>query len=98
MGKCSTLDKKEKGFVLFSSIPSKDTTGAHERLRLACKNGETILENEDAVSQILNVLDNIYKRDDLSLTFETWSTIIKLRKKDTDSMAQFITMTGMYNL
>ena len=27
--KCSTLDKKEKGFVLFSSIPSKDTTGAH---------------------------------------------------------------------
>ena len=74
--KCSTLDKNEKGFVLFSSIPSKDTTGAHEMLRLACKNGEIILENEDAVSQILKVLDNIYKRDDLSLTFETWSTFI----------------------
>ena len=88
--KCSTLDKKEKGFVLFSSIPRKDTT--HERLRLACKNGGIILENEDAVSQILKVLDNIYKRDDLSLTFGTWSTFIKLiRQKDTDSMAQFIT-------
>ena len=67
--KCSTLDKKENGFVLFSSIPSKDTTGAHERLRLACKNGKIILENEDAVSQILKVLDKIYKRDDLSLNF-----------------------------
>ena len=33
----------------------------------------------------------MYKRDDLSLTFETWSTLIKFRKKDTDSMAQFIT-------
>ena len=83
--------QKEKGFVLFSSIPSKDTTGTHERLKLACKNGEIISENEDAVSQILKVLDNICKRDDLSLTFETWSTFIKLRKKDTDSMAQFIT-------
>ena len=80
--------------MLFSSVPSKGTTCAHERLRLACKNGEIILENEDAVSQILKVLENIYKRDDLSLTFETWSTFIKLRKKDTDSMAQFITMTG----
>ena len=89
--KCSTLDKKEKGFVLFSSIPSKDTTGAPERLRLACKSGEIILENEDAVSQIFKVLDKIYKRDDLSLTFETWSTFIKLRKWDTGSMAQFIT-------
>ena len=89
--KCSTLDKKEKSFLLFSSIPSKDTTGAHERHRLACKNGEIVLENEDAVTQILKVLDNIYKRDDLSLTFETWSTFIKFRKKDTDSMAQFIT-------
>ena len=39
-GKCSTLDKKEKLFVLSSSISSKDTAGAHERLRLACKNGE----------------------------------------------------------
>ena len=47
-GKRSTLDKKEKGFVLFSSIPSKDTTGAHERLRLACENGEIISENENA--------------------------------------------------
>ena len=94
MGKCSILDKKEKGFVLFSSIPSKDTTGAHERFRLASKNGEIILKNEDVVSQILKVLDRIYKRDDLSLTFETWSTFMKLRKKDTDSMAQFITMTG----
>ena len=43
------LMKKEKGFVLFSSIPSKDTTGAHQRLRLACKNEEMKLENEDAV-------------------------------------------------
>ena len=44
------------------------------------------------MSQILKVLDNIYKRDDLSLTFETWSSFIKLRKKDTDSnMSQFIT-------
>ena len=78
--------------MLFSSIPSKNTTGAHERLRLACKNGEIILENDDAVtravSQILKVLDNIHKRDDLSLTFETWSSFIKLRKKDTDSMVQ----------
>ena len=43
------------------------------------------------LSQISKVLDKIYKRDDLSLTFETWSTFVKLRKKDTDSMAQFIT-------
>ena len=89
--KCSTLDLKEKGFVLFSLIPSKDTTGVHERLRLACKNGEIKLENEDAISQILKVLNKIYKIDDLSLTFETWSTFIKRRKKDADSMAQFIT-------
>ena len=67
--KCSRLDKKEKGFVLFSSIRSKDTTGAHERLRLACKNGEIKLENEDAVSQTLKVLDNIYKRDDFKFDF-----------------------------
>ena len=90
----NVVQKKEEGFVLFSSIPSKDTTGAHERLRLACKNGKIILKNkehEDSVSQIFKVLDKIYKRDDLSLTFETWSTVIKLRKKKTDSMAQFIT-------
>ena len=92
--KCNTFDKKEKGLVLFGSVPSKDTAGAHERLRLACKNGEIISENDNAVSQILKVLDNIYKRDDLSLTFETWSTFIKLRKKDSDSIALFITMTG----
>ena len=83
--KCSTLDKKKKGFVLFSSILSKDTADAHERLRLACKNGEIISENEDVVSQILKVLDKICKKDDLSLTFETWSTFIKFRKKDTDN-------------
>ena len=29
-----------EGFVLFSSISSKDTTGAQERIRLACKNGD----------------------------------------------------------
>ena len=51
--KCSTLDMK--GFVSFSSISSKDTTGAHEKLRLACKNGEIKSENEDTVSQILKV-------------------------------------------
>ena len=51
-----------KGFVSFSSISSKDTTGAHEKLRLACKNGEIKSENEDTVSQILKVLDKIYKR------------------------------------
>ena len=48
-----------KYFVFFSSIPTKDTTDAHERFRLACKNGKIVLENEDAVSQILKVLDKI---------------------------------------
>ena len=89
--KCTTVDKKEKGFVLFSSIPHKDTTGAHERLRLACKNKEITLESDDAVKQILKVLDKVYKKDDLSLTFETWSTFIRLRRKDTDNMVQYIT-------
>ena len=89
--KCTTVDKKEKGFVLFSSNPHKDTTGAHERLRLACKNKEITLESDDAVKQILKVLDKVYKKDDLSLTFETWSAFIRLRKKDTDNMVQYIT-------
>ena len=89
--KCTTVDMKEKGFVLFSSIPHKDTTGAHERLRLACKNKEITLESDDAVKQILKVLDKVYKKDDLSLTFETWSTFIRLRRKDTDNMVQYIT-------
>ena len=89
--KCTTVDKKEKGFVLFSSIPHKDTTGAHERLRLACKNKEITLESDDAVKQILKVLDKVYKKDDLSLTFETLSTFIRLRRKDTDNMVKYFT-------
>ena len=41
MGKiCSILYKKEKGFALFSLILNRDITGTHERLTLACKNGE----------------------------------------------------------
>ena len=67
-------------------MPSKETTGAYERLGLACKNGEIRLKNKDVVSQILKLLDNVYKRDNFSLTFESWSTFIKLRKKDTDTV------------
>ena len=49
------------------------------------------MESDDAVKQILKVLGKVYKKDDLSLTFETWSTFIRLRRKDTDNIVQYIT-------
>ena len=81
-------EKRRRGFLLYSVLPAEK--GVNEKVRLAMQNGEISINDDDAVSQIFGVLDKWYKKDDLSVVCEAWSSYKNLQKKDDESMDQFL--------
>ena len=86
--KFTQTEKARQGFALYSTLPNE--SGVNEKIRLAMQNEEIKIDEEDSVDQIFGILDKWYKKDDLSVVCEAWSTYKNLSKKETDTMDQFL--------
>ena len=54
--------------------------GVGEKLTVATQNGEIDLFGSQGAEQILQVLDRSFKKDDLSIVCEVWSTFIATQR------------------
>ena len=62
-----------------------------KKVRLAMQNGEiNISPRKMPLTKFFGVLDKFYKKDDLSVVCEAWSSYKNLQKKDCDTMEQFL--------
>ena len=59
--------------------------------KLTAQNGEIDLFCSKGAEQILQVLYRSFKKDDLSIVFEVWSTFIHMIREPFDKMDEFIT-------
>ena len=82
------LEKDQKGFAVYSSLPHE--RDIHDKIRLAIQNKEIKIEEDNAITQIFNVLDPIFKEDDLTSVYETWKRFKNFDKKDEESMESYI--------
>ena len=58
---------------------------------LKWRNGEIDPFGSQGEEQILQVLDRFFKKDDLIIVCEVWSTFIHMIRKTFDKMDEFIT-------
>ena len=68
--------KKGRGYLLFEKLRDVKEKGVGEKLTVATQNGEIDLFVSQGAEQILRVLDRSFKKDDLSIVCEVWSTFI----------------------
>ena len=77
------LPKADRGYALFQkNVGSKLVTAAQL--------GTTYVFSEDAVGQILEVLDQRFKKDQLALKKKARKTFIRLKKEDEEDIDQYI--------
>ena len=86
--KFTKLENNQQGFAVYSTLPHE--RDIHDKIRLAIQNDEIKLEEENAVTQIFNILDLSFKEDDLTSVYETWKRFKNFDKKDDESMECYI--------
>ena len=75
--------KKEnegRGYLFFEKLHDVKEKGVGEKLTVTTQNGEIDLFGSRGAEQILQVLDRSFKKDDLSIACEVWSTSIRMIK------------------
>ena len=76
--KFSKIDKCQRGYLVYTCLPTENQ--AHEKVRLSIQNDELQIDRDDAVNEILKILDKSYLKDDLCTAYETWSMFKNIEK------------------
>ena len=83
-------EKEGRGYRLFEKLCDVKEKGVGEKLTVTTQNGEIDLFGSQGAEQILQVLDRSFKKDDLSIVCEVWSTFIHIIREPFDKMDEFI--------
>ena len=84
------LPRADRGYALFQRLKDIKKDNVGNKLVTAAQLGTIDVFSEDAVGQILEVLDERFKRDQLALKKKAWKTFIKLKREDEEDIDQYI--------
>ena len=82
------LPRADRGNALFQRLKDIKKDNVGNKLVTAAQLGDIDVFSEDAVAQILEVIDKRFKRDQLVLKEKAWKTFIRLKREDEEDIDQ----------
>ena len=84
------VKKAERGYKLYDRLKDITSKNVGEKVTIAVQVGEIDIFSENAVNEIIAVLDKSFKSDDLTLMHRSWSSFINLKRGADESMDSYI--------
>ena len=80
------IKKAERGYKFYDRLKDVTAKNVGEKITIAVQVGEVNIFQDNAVDEIIAMLDKSFKSDDLTLMHRSWSSFINLKREASDSM------------
>ena len=87
----SKVSKADRGYKLYDKLKDITCKSVGDKIVTAARVGDIDLFSDDSVENILKLLDKTFKKDDLTMLHNSWSSFIRLKRKKDEKMDEYIT-------
>ena len=88
--KKAKLAKGDRGYMLFQTMKDIKKDNIGNKLITEAQLGNINLFDDDCIEEILNVLDKLFKEDDLALKKKAWKHFVNLKRETGQDIDEFI--------
>ena len=82
------LDKKKQGIAIALTLPEQDESGIRDKVFSDVKLED--LKKDDGVETLINFMDKLFKKDELSEAYEVFTDFERFKRKSTESMEVYV--------